>query len=259
MRLHGGSNHLLGVPTGLLQAWRADELASAYGGGVVRVECARPAPLNLLPPSHTPSPPFSLSTLPRYASSAHLNALYPGEITSLLAPRTRALLRLAGHATRQFNPKARRVLGAAIRQRMPRWEAGGGAPFVPFTVPALELRRLLAEARRAAAASNSTFELHYTRLAGARGDEAWRAGSRGVAVRLTRDDGRGGAKCVSRNETRAAAAKGAPPWARASRWTACAPDELAMLPEPSAWALKISLFYPYAIVPEAPRELVCNY
>ena len=30
-------------------------------------------------------------------------------------------------------------------------------------------------------------------------------------------------------------------------------------PEPSALALKLSLFYPYAIVPEASRELVCNY
>ena len=29
---------------------------------------------------------------------------------------------------------------------MPRWSEASGAPFVPYTVPALELRRMLAEA-----------------------------------------------------------------------------------------------------------------
>ena len=31
------------------------------------------------------------------------------------------------------------------------------------------------------------------------------------------------------------------------------------LPAPSAWELKLSLYYPYAIVPEASEGLVCNY
>ena len=52
--VQGASNHVLGVPTGLLQA-RSD---GVFSGGVVRVETT---------------------------SSDYLNALYPGEITTLLA------------------------------------------------------------------------------------------------------------------------------------------------------------------------------
>ena len=180
----------------------------------------------------------------------------PGEITSLLAPRTRQLLRLSGHATRQFNPKARRILGAAIRVRMPRWDARSGAPFVRYTVPALELRRMLSEARQVAAASNTTFSLTYTRLAASAStadDEGWRAHAKGVAVRLSGDDGRGHFRCLSRDEN--AAPRRVPV---GGGWSACKHDELALLPKPSALALKLSLYYPYAIVPEA-EELVCNY
>lgn len=223
MRLvQGGSNHLLGVPTGFLQWWNADAPVRPFGGGVVRVE-------------HT--------------SSAFLNKLYPGEITTLIAPRTRELLRRIGHATRQFNPKARRVLGRAIRERMPHWEPHSGAPFVKYTVPALELRRLLQEARQDAAATGIPFDLTYTRLHGARGDEAWRSASHGTTVRLRGDDGNGRGSCRSRNEVAG----------RRAGWTTCAPDELALLPAPTALELKFSLFYPYSIVPETDTDLVCNY
>ena len=135
---------------------------------------------------------------------------------------------------------------------MPRWDQASGAPFVRYSVPALELLRMLAEARRAAAAASTTFDMRYTRLAGARGDEQWRAHSRGVAVRLTGDDGRGHFRCASRDE-RGEAEGAAPrgllgrrlgPWRSAGRWTACAPDEPALLPPPPAWALKGFLFWP---------------
>ena len=230
MRLvQGGSNHALGLPTGLLQVWHAatSPAAHPYAGGVVRIEST---------------------------SSDFLNALYPGEITSLLAGRTRSMLRSVGHATRQFNPKARRVLGEGIRARMPRWDPRSGAPFVRYTVPALELRRMLIEARRAAAAGGTSFDVHYTRLAGGHGDEHWRAHARGVAVRLTGDDGRGNFRCVARDETGTETR-----WWPGGGWTDCDSDELALLPEPSKWALKLSLYYPYAIVPEASEGPVCNY
>ena len=118
-----------------------------------------------------------------------------------------------------------------------------------------KMRRLLAEARHAAAATNSTFDLTYTRLRpSATEDEAWRARARGVSVRLTHDDGRGNGACFARDEA------GGSRWATALRgWKACSPNELALGPEPAAVALKLMLFYPYAILPEAPGELVCNY
>ena len=184
---------------------------------------------------------------------------------------------------------------------MPRWRADADAdaarPFVAYTVPALELRRLLAEARQAARAAGTRFDLDYTRLkvddgARARGGdetEAWRAHSRGVAVRIRGDDGHGNGRCESRDESgdesryesrdesgNVSAERIAPSgwwlqrwwpvqwWvaaegAAAATWQPCAEDELAWQPEPSALALKLSLFYPYAIVPGASRELVCNY
>ena len=122
-------------------------------------------------------------------------------------------------------------------------------------MPALELRRLLAEARRAAAATNTTFDLTYTRLLpSAKEDEAWRAHARGVTVRLKHDDGRGNGECLSRDDA------GGSRWATTLRgWNACSLTELALAPEPAAIALKLMLFYPYAILPEAPGELVCNY
>ena len=49
MRLvQGSSNHLLKVPTGLLQRWNAHEPARAFGGGVVRVESTNSLFLNQL-------------------------------------------------------------------------------------------------------------------------------------------------------------------------------------------------------------------
>ena len=244
MRLvQGGSNHLLGLPTGLLQRWYAHTPSSTYGGGVVRIE---------------------------YTTSEHLNALYPGEITTLIAPRTRRLLKLAGHVSRQFNPKARRVLGARIRAHMPRWTPHAPTPFVRFTIPAFELRRLIAEARRAASETNTTFDLTYTRLGAppvGADIESWRRDAHGVRVELTHDDGRGNTRCASRDERPASERIGsgvdvsatASLWqAISGGWAACAPDELVMLPELPVLPRKLSLFYPYPVIPGVD-DLICNY
>ena len=131
-----------------------------------------------------------------------------------------------------------------------------------FTVPALELRRVLMEARAAAAASKTRFDLRYTRLLAAGADsggEEWRAHSRGVSVKITGDDGKGNGRCVSRDDTRRSRALLSSAWrAVGGGWMACGAEELAMLPAPSALALKLSLYYPLAIVPGV-SEVVCNY
>lgn len=74
LRLHGGSNHLF-LPTGLLQEWLVnDEPSSPWSGGVVRVESA---------------------------TSPTMRNLYPAEVTHILSPRTRELLRTIGHTGRR--------------------------------------------------------------------------------------------------------------------------------------------------------------
>ena len=246
MRLHGGTNHLLGVPTGLLQSfWYQDSnsgmknstgevgvLQDWFGGGIVRVE---------------------------YTNSDYLNRLYPGEITTLLDPELRYHLQSSGHVGRQFNPKARRVLGPNIRMGMPFWKDDDNDKtnknrFVKYTVPALEFRRLLTDAREYAVQNGETFHVHYTRLDGATGDENWRKRSPGKAVQIRGDDGNGGMNCRFRDGSAAAT------------WEECQPSELAYLKPPPAWALKFMLFYPYAILPDdgatgqkSADELLCNY
>jgi len=120
-------------------------------------------------------------------SSDYLNALYPGDCTSELPPRAVELLDGAGHVAVEYNPTARIILGPVIREHMPRWRFSGGSPFVPYTVPAHELRRVLAEAR----ATGEPFELYYDRLPGAVGDEAWRREAVASSVSLS-EDGQGG-------------------------------------------------------------------
>jgi len=146
-------------------------------------------------------------------TSPTLNALYPGDFSAVFAPRATALLRAANHSGRQFNFAMGRVLGA--------WALpppSDADPFVRYTVPALQLRRMLAEAREAAEA----FELEYTVLDGDAGDEAWRASSTGVRrVRLREDPRRKLSAC-------AVAASSVAGTARHDE--ACAPDELARMP-----------------------------
>jgi hypothetical protein len=223
MRLHGGSNHLLGIPTGLFQKWYYGKNSDWFGGGVVRVD---------------------------YTNSKHLNLLYPGEITSLLSPTLQSHLRgVVGHVGRQFNPKARRVLGPSRRSGMPLW----APPFVKYTVPAIELRRLVAEARDDARETGQAFDLHFTQLVGATGDEDWRKRSTGLAVRVEGDNGEGDLTCTYRDET-----------IDESPWQPCRSTELALLDPPPFWPMKFMLFYPYAILPDtdegqSPDDLVCNY
>ena len=154
IRMQGGTNHLLGVPTALLQQWRYTGHGvtdDPFSGGIVRVDAS---------------------------SSSHINAHYPAEETMVLTPGTRALLHLANHSGRAFNSAVTRVVGSfAIPPRPSR------SPFVPFTLPALEVRRLLRDART----SGEAFEIIYTNLPGQSGDETWRVAAKGRKIRLVVD------------------------------------------------------------------------
>ena len=202
--MQGGSNHLLGLPTSLLQRWYEHAgAASVFSGGVVRIE--------------------------RTNSSAILKA-YPGEVSASLQPAAVALLRRLGHSARQWNPSYSRVEGGEAPE--------AGAPFVRFTLPAWEVRRLIREAR----ACGEPFRLEYTQLAGS-GDERWRHTSTGRRVVVTSD------------ECTVWSAETEPP-------SPCGEDELPRMPPPERWSVLNGLggaqsWSSYVLVDEADTELHC--
>ena len=112
--------------------------------------------------------------------------------------------------------------------------------FVKYSMSAFELRRLIEEMRH----RREDFELVYTRLPGAEGDEVWRCGP-GVEVVL-RGDAEGGVSCL---------AAGRP----ADR--PCGEMELALLPPPSQTAghlaRKLLLMHPYSLH-EGVAEQACR-
>lgn len=211
IREHGGSNHLF-MPTGLLQQWPASRRLDAFGGGVVRVTAS---------------------------SSDYLNALYPANFTFELRPEIRQMLLAHGHIAQEYHPTVMRMFGPRIRSILPHWPhpavAGKDAPFPRYTIPGLELRRMLAEVR----ALGEGFTITYERLPGVVGDEAWRHSAVEATVTLS-EDGRGGRRCT----VRASGALFA---------SACADDEVALLPLPtgllSRLVMHFLVWFPYPIVP----------
>lgn len=205
IRVHGGSNHWL-LPTGILQAWAISYSASdsSLGGGVVRVE---------------------------YTDSVYFNSLYPGEMTSELPPDAVSILRRGGHLARQFNPTCRRVIGA-LTIPWPHLKPEDG-PFLRYTIPAVELRRLTSEAR----AIGQPFTLIYVRLPGAIGDEGWRADTSGPRIEFI----------VYGNGTERCTADG----------LSCGKDELVNLPELEFWQRRTQVFFPHPLISDADNELPC--
>ena len=188
LRVVGGSNHLL-LPMNLLR----------LSGATVRIEAS---------------------------TSAQLNSIHPGEISSVISPRARNVLTLSGHSGRQFNWGMGRVLGA--------WALPNPTgPFVRYTVPSVQLRRMLEEAREAA----EPFELEYTVLDNALGDEAWRIGSKGVhRVRVSLNG------CVV--------------LLRDLFDRMCGEDELANVPL-TMWERTLGAWNPYPIVEGMSEEMHC--
>lgn len=201
LRMYGGSNHLL-LPTGMIGAVWPEATT------LVRVEAS---------------------------TSEYMNSIYPGEITSQMAPAERALLVAAGHSGHMFNGMKARILGPDF--------APADAKFFRYTVTALELRRLLREART----RNEAFEITYTHLDAAGGDEQWRREAPGRTI-THREDGLGTRMCVVR----------CGPLGMFS--CACAADELPLKPPPSYWPSKTLIQQPYPILEDAHKwegELVC--
>jgi len=187
LRMQGGTNHLLRVPTSLLHTWRYSGWAvgdDPFSGGVVRIE---------------------------HSTSSHINELYPSEFTAILTPGTVRLLAAANHSGRHFNSAVSRIVGPfAVPPR------AADAPFVRFTLPAFEVRRLLRDAR----AHGDPFELTYTSLPNATGDERWRTSAKGRTIRLVEGGAGGAGSC-----TVVAAGDGGA--------DACQPSDLALAPFPT--------------------------
>lgn len=193
LKVHGGSNHLL-VPTGLLLDER--DGGGPLGGGIVRV----------------------LGT-----TSPLLATLFPAEHSSTIDEGARALLHAVGHSGREWFPKLGLVLGEAGYPPTP---APPADEQTPYTVPAVELRRMIALAR----AHEARFSIEYTRLPGTRGDERWRATAGGAVVRYYEDVEKGFVSCLVTGRG------------------LCEPDEVALQPAPPAWARKLLLFSPHPII-----------
>jgi hypothetical protein len=124
------------MPTSLLQRWPPSAAnVEAFHGGVVRIV---------------------------YTTSNSMNSLYPADFTSQLRPRIVSLLEQHGHVARQFGPTVHQMLGHDITSTIPHWSshATPPAPFPKYTVPAIQLRLMLLDARM----RNESFELEYEHL-----------------------------------------------------------------------------------------------
>ena len=150
LHVYGQSNHVLGLPTGLLfpssptssPTSSPSSPASALAGGTVRVD---------------------------FTSARHFNDIHPHEITSLHAPRLRRWLITGGHSGRQFGAYVARVMHI---KAPPAEHQGITDHFVPYVIPFVELRRLVLETTSSPSGSSGgsggagmePFVLEYTKL-----------------------------------------------------------------------------------------------
>ena len=204
IREHGGSNHLF-MPTALLQQSPYTNKYDLFSGGIVRVT---------------------------YTDSDVMNALYPGNSTNDLRPEIRKMLTAHGHLAHEYHPTVMRMFGPKLASFIPHWKPDDGTPFPSYTVPGLELRRLLSDAR----AANESFVLEYDILPGLVGDEKWRKTAVASKVRVE-EDGKGGLKCTALHGGRSMEEHGAP----------CGADELPMRPSPKGLLMKFLVWFPYPV------------
>lgn len=142
LKVHGGSNHYI-LPTGLLFHWFGSKShddnddSHPFGGGVIRLE---------------------------NTTSQWLRTVYPADLTHFLMPSNvvDVLAAIGRPPPVYFNPGANRNL--RLLNEVPH-------KFYRYTVPALEFKRLLHEAKE----RDQSFVLTYSKLPGTHGDEIWRA------------------------------------------------------------------------------------
>lgn len=211
LRVVGGSNHVLKVPTGLLQRWYLHDPTSVFSGGLVRVE---------------------------ECSSRYVNAIHPGDLTPVLSKGAKDLLHEYRHNGKTWNSAVANVVGEGAlpifskdkkslrlkdkerldyhRASLPSSQKDEGLlknissitkgtvgalksifgdrrddgriprPLTDrYTVPAYELARVLKNARRHH--NDQPFRVVYARLDGPMGDENWRRHSVSKLIRLDVD------------------------------------------------------------------------
>lgn len=157
-------------------------------------------------------------------NSTFANLLYPGDASYMLP--TEALLEV-GHDARQFHATVRRFLREDDREAFPEL-------FTPYTLPVLDLRRLLSELREK---DRGPYSMTYSHLPGLIGDERWRALEKTKTIHIEEGNTR---ICETEDGEE------------------CGPEEVAMLPEPPRWALAFTLFFPLPIVYDRHGELYEN-
>lgn len=213
LKIHGGSNHFF-LPTGLLFHWYGNYPDNhPFGGGVLRVE---------------------------NTTSEWMNNMYPCDMTDMLQPAIypEVLENLGVPRPHYFNPGANRIVHVFNFAPKP-------MPFYPYTVPALEMKRLFVEAKQ----KDGDFDLVYSKLPGTKGDEVWRATEvdKRFIVKV-----RGGnvEQCTVLDVT-------------TMIQTDCGPTDLPMLPDENIpWILRqFSLYHSYPIVTsrreEIPPSIIC--
>lgn len=170
----------------------------------------------------------------RETSSVWMNSVYPANMTSTLGEKTISLMRAGGaDPPAYFNAGFTRVIGE-----------DDSFPFSPYTIPALELRRLVDEA----ISKDENFAVVYDRLPGTRGDEDWRARATDKTITAVFSEKKI-ESCVQQAEDGAE--------------SPCDEDEIALRPMSQVpWLVRrLSLYHPYPIVTDSngdiPRYIPC--
>ena len=151
----------------------------------------------------------------------------------MLSPRTREMLKHAGHSGREFGPSTTRVVGTLPGMKP---DPDSTKPQLAYLLPALELRRLLSEAR----SRSESFTLTYRRISktGAPFD--------GRIVNLVDET----INNVHRTTCTVGVGRQAVP---------CDPDEIGVLPMPDQWGWLtwLLLSFPLPMRADGVHELGC--